>query len=163
MKVVNIHSRIINQPKEQVAKLLQTLASKEDMVWPNHYWPAMRFKEGLHEGAYGGHGPIRYTINNYQPGKLIQFKFAKPSGFNGTHTLELSTISAQQTEIRHEINMYTTGISTFSWLFAIRWLHDALLEDAFDKVENYFSGQNKRTPWNWWVKVLRALLKPKTT
>jgi hypothetical protein len=162
MKVVNIHSRIINQPKAQVAKLLQTLAGRNDMIWPQKHWPAMRFKEGLCIGAHGGHGPIRYAIEDYQPDHLIRFKFTQPSGFDGTHTLLLNTINEQQTEIKHEINMYTTGISTFSWLFAIRWLHDALLEDAFDKVENYFSGQNKRTPWNWWVKVLRTLLQPKT-
>jgi len=43
----------------------------------------------------------------------------------------------------------------------IRWLHDALIEEAFDKVENYFTGNKKITPYNPWVKFLREAYKRK--
>jgi hypothetical protein len=44
---------------------------------------------------------------------------------------------------------------------AIRWLHDAYIEDAFDKVENHFSEDKKSSEWTWWVKTLRKVMKPK--
>ena len=54
--------------------------------------------------------------------------------------------------------MNTKAIATLTWAFAIRWLHDALIEDAFDKVENFFTGKNNKTEWNIWVRFLREIL-----
>ncbi len=57
----------------------------------------------------------------------------------------------------------TPGIPTWSptivltWPLVIRWLHDALIEDAFDKTENHFLSQKKVTSWSAWVKFLRWL------
>ena len=51
--------------------------------------------------------------------------------------------------------MKTSGWATLKWVLAIRWLHDAFIEDAFDKVENNLSGSNKRTEWSKWVIFLR--------
>ena len=82
MKVLNVHRRTIHQPIEKVGALLSTLASKEDQIWPFEQWPRMKFKEGLTTGAKGGHGPIRYTVQHYHPGKLIRFQFNKPTGFS---------------------------------------------------------------------------------
>lgn len=161
MKVLNIHQRTISQPLSVVATLIDTLSSKEDMIWPKEKWPSMRLKEGLKIGSKGGHGPIRYWVKHYEPGKKIDFEFTKPSGFKGVHTLELKEISSQKTGIKHTIEMKTNGLATFTWVFAIRWLHDALMEDAFDKVENHFSPNTSHSRWNLWVKLLRFLLKPK--
>ena len=55
--------------------------------------------------------------------------------------------------------MKTNGLGTIAWLLGIRWLHDALIEDAFDKIENQLCGTQKRTEWNWWVRTLRRVLK----
>ena len=159
MKVTNIHTRIIDQPKEQIAPLLDTLSSRKDMVWPIGKWPAMRLKQGLQEGSSGGHGPIRYTVSRYLPGEIVQFEFSKPTGFNGFHRFELSSLEEGQTQLKHIIKMNTRGMGTLAWVLAIRWLHDALVEDAFDRVENYFSGKKKKTEWSFWVKTLRSLLK----
>ena len=155
MKVLNIHTRVINQPKSTVARLLDTLATKNDQVWPQEKWPPIRFREGLQIGAKGGHGPIRYTVTALESGRMARFTFSRPEGFDGTHELEINSLNAQQTQIKHTIAMKTHGKAVFLWLFAIRWLHDALIEDAFDKVENQFSDQNKHTEWNLWVKLLR--------
>ncbi|MDY8137441.1 hypothetical protein [Aquimarina sp. 2201CG5-10] len=159
MKVLNIHKRIINQPKQQVANLLGTLASREDKIWPFENWPRMKFKEGIQPGAKGGHGPIRYSVETYDPNVLIQFRFYKPKGFNGIHKLEISEIDETHTMLKHTIDMQTSGVGIFSWFFAIRWLHDALIEDAFDKVENNFGTTSKKTNWNLWVRFLRKVLK----
>lgn len=159
MKVINIHRRIIKQPKEQIAALFSTLATKEDKIWPKEQWPPMIFKEGLAPGNAGRHGPIKYSVDKIITDELIQFRFTSPKGFDGVHRLEIAATEAAHTEIKHTIDMRTKGKATLIWLFAIRWLHDALLEDAFDKVENYFSKKEKRTKWNVWVRFLRKVLK----
>ena len=161
MKVLNIHKRIINQPKTNITKLLETLATENDKIWPNEKWPAMRFKEGVKIGSKGGHGPIRYSIEKYS-NDLIQFRFSKPYGFNGIHKFEISALSEEETEIKHTIEMHTVGKATFLWLFVIRSLHNALIEDAFDKLENNFLEKQKSTKWNFWVKFLRKQMAKKS-
>ena len=159
MKVTNIHKRIISQPIDKVWPLLLTLSSKEDKIWPKEQWPAMNLDKGLVEGSKGGHGPIRYTVAQFIPKQLIQFQFQHPRGFNGYHQLEVAKVNHQKTELKHSILMQTKGSDTFLWIFVIRWLHDALIEDAFDKVENQFSEKKKKTPWNTWVRMLRSIFK----
>lgn len=161
MKVINIHKRDLNAPKSEVSKLLQTLASGEDKIWPSEKWPAIRFREGLVTGAKGGHGPIRYLIVNFEPGSYIEFQFSAPKGFHGVHRFDCTALSSTITEFKHTIDMRTSGIGIITWAFAVRWLHDALFEDLMDKVENQFSKKQKRTSWTIWVKLLRWILRPK--
>ncbi|MFV9550742.1 hypothetical protein [Algibacter sp. PT7-4] len=75
MEVVNVHKRTINLPKTEVAKLLKTIATKNDKVWPKNNWPPIRFKNGFKEGEKGGHGIIRYTLEVLDPDKIIIFRF----------------------------------------------------------------------------------------
>lgn len=138
MKVINIHKRIIPQPKAKISALLGMSATEKDQLTPTKYWPATSFKEGLQVGSKGGHGPLRYTVSKYDPGELIQFEFTKPKGFHGFHSVELTELEKDKTELKHTINMHTTGIGTLTWTIAIRWLHDLLIEKVFDKVENHF-------------------------
>ncbi|MDO5981315.1 hypothetical protein [Flavivirga spongiicola] len=156
MKVLNIHKRIINQSKQEVYKLLDSLSTKDDKIWPYEKWPAIRFKSGLKMGSKGGHGPIRYTVvsANYTDG--IVFKFIN-KGFNGTHEFKINELNNSKVEIIHIIKMKTSGVVTYYWLFIIRWLHDALIEDAFDKLENQFSAEKKEITYNFWVKFLRMI------
>ena len=162
MRVINSHKRIINQPVNQVSELLQTLATSDDKIWPIKAWPAMRFKDGLKLGNSGGHGLIRYTIVAFVPGEHIKFEFFKPEGFNGTHEINIKSISENISEIIHLIQMNTTFKAYFLWIFVIRWLHEALIVDAFDKVENYFLMEKKTTPYSVWVTLLRDFYKRKT-
>ena len=159
MQVINIHKRTINQPKEKLSQLFKTLATSEDLIWPYENWPAIRFKNGLRVGSKGGHGRVRYTIIEFKEGDSIKFQFSKPEGFNGIHEFTVKAITDQSTEIRHVINAKLTFKATILWVFVIRWLHDALLEDAFDKVENYFTPNKKVTTYNFWVKLLREAYK----
>jgi hypothetical protein len=46
-----------------------------------------------------------------------------------------------------------------SWCLAIKWLHDALLEDCLDKVNNQVNENQVKSPHNAWVKFLRNMLK----
>ena len=157
--VRNIHERIVDQPKSKILELFSTLATSNDAIWPMEKWPAMRFKNGLAPGSVGGHGPIRYEVQQYDPLGMAQFKFLKPQGFEGIHRLEIIDTGHQQTQLVHTIEMRTQGLGMLAWFFAIRSLHDALIEDAFDKVENRFTPNKKRTNWSLWVRVLRWVLR----
>ena len=161
MKVANIHRRIINQPKDNISQILDSLSSKDDKIWPMEQWPPMIFKKGLAEGAIGGHGPVKYSILKYVPGNNIEFKFMKPDGFNGIHKFEITEINSNQTELQHTIEMSLSAKGIVTWYLAIKWLHDALLEDCLDKVENHFLQEPKSTKWNSWVCMLRKILKKK--
>ncbi len=161
MKIINIHSRIVDQPKSELAALFKTLASREDKMLATDKWPPMKLDNGLSLGSKGGHGPIRYFVTAYRPGEFIRFQFTKPNGFHGVHEFEIIERAPKETEIKHTITMNINGVALLTWPLAIRWLHDAFLEDAFDKVENHFSQLKKTTRWNMWVKILRAIMKLK--
>ena len=161
MRVLNIHKRTLNQPKSKVTELLKTLSTENDRIWPKEKWPEMKFKNGIQVGAKGGHGPIRYSVEKYNPDEIIQFRFSKPDGFNGIHKFEVIELDKEKTEIKHTIEMNTTGKGTLIWTFAIRSLHNALIEDGFDKLENNFSENRKSTEWNLWVKFLRKQIAKK--
>ena len=162
MKVKNIHWRKIKRPKNDIVQLFNTLATTNDMVWPQNIWPAMRFKDGLKIGSKGGHGIIRYTIIDFKEKDSITFEFTKPTGFIGTHELRIEAFSEKETVVYHKIKMNTKTIkATFFWMIVIRWLHDALIEDAFDNIENHFLENKRKTTHSLWVKILRYIYKRK--
>ncbi|WP_034044817.1 hypothetical protein [Wocania ichthyoenteri] len=161
MQVTNVHKRKINQSKVEVIKLLNTLSTKYDKIWPYEKWPAIRFKNGLKVGSEGGHGPIKYTVASIDYNGCIVFSFTN-TGFNGNHTLKVEELSNSEVEISHTIKMKTSGAVIFYWLFIVKWLHDALIEDAFDKLENQFSLEKKETKYNFWVKFLRMIKSKKS-
>jgi hypothetical protein len=161
LKTINIHKRTISQSIGVISDILNTLSSNDDKLWPKEKWPPMIFRKGLTIGAIGGHGPIKYSINTYIPGSSIEFTFVKPDGFKGVHRFEVTEIENNKTELKHTIDMILSGKGILTWHIAIRWLHDALIEDCFDKVENQFSTNNKETKWNLWVVFLRNRLRKK--
>jgi hypothetical protein len=115
----------------------------------------------LAPGAKGGHGPIRYSVEEYEPGRQVVFRFLAPTGFHGTHryTLEEGMVG---TTVIHAIEMKISGSALVSWPLIFRPLHDALLEDSLDKIEAHLSGEPwKRRSWSGWVMLLRRLLAKK--
>ncbi len=158
MKIVNHHSRIIEQPIDRITPLFETLATDKDLVWPTTFWPPMRFRGGIRIGAEGGHGSIRYSVSEFDPGRKVVFVFREPKGFMGTHTLQVLEQGQEVTKIDHEIRMTTSGLNTFYWLAIIRPLHDALIEDAFDNVAGKFASP-RSSSWSPWVRFLRHLFK----
>lgn len=162
MRVTNIHKRKLPQSLIKVSPLLHTLGTDNDAVWPNENWPSIYFIEGLKKGSPGGHGIIKYTIVDYNKAGNIIFNFTKPKGFEGIHEFKLEAISENETLITHDIQMHTTTIkATWFWIVAIRWLHDALIEEAFDNMESQFSEVKIKPKYTLWVKFLRCLFKRK--
>jgi hypothetical protein len=56
MKVINIHSREYPVSSKEVGILLDSLSSKNDLLWPHHLWPRMKFDKQLSVNSAGGHG-----------------------------------------------------------------------------------------------------------
>jgi len=135
MQVNNVHSRRYAASVEQVGGLLDSLASDDDRLWPHERWLPMQLDRPLGVGARGGHGPIRYRVVSYQPGRSVAFRFEAPAGFVGVHRFEVEAVGAGRTELRHTIDMQASGRARLKWQLVIRPLHDSLLEDALDKAQ----------------------------
>ena len=159
MKIQNIHQRELQIPLEKAGKLLDSLGSNQDKLWPRHAWPPMILNAPLGLGSSGGHGPIRYAVENYQPGISVTFRFTRPEGFLGVHSFTLTSETANSCELKHTISMTIRGAAIFKWWLIIRPLHDALLEDCLDNAQAAAGSQPARKSWSLWVKILRWILK----
>jgi RimJ/RimL family protein N-acetyltransferase len=160
MNVRNLHERIIPAPHSQVGALLDDLGSPSDRLWPRDRWPPMRAKDGLAVGARAGHGPVRYTVEAYEPGRLVRFRFTRPKGFDGIHTFSVEEVP-EGTRIRHELVMRARGWALLSWPLFFRPLHDAVLEDAFDRGGAAVGCEPVGARWSLWVRVLRRAFRPR--
>ncbi len=158
MQVINIHSREYPASSENVGLLIDSLSSKNDLLWPHHLWPRMKFDKPLSIDAAGGHGPIRYYVKKYEPGKLVQFNFTGPNGFNGFHGYEVIEKENNKTELRGTLEMKTHGFAVLSWPLIYRPLHDALIEDFLTCAEVRLGIEPKITNWSAWVKLLRWVI-----
>lgn len=159
MLVRNVHYRSLRAGVAEIAPLLDGLASPSDMLWPNETWPRMRFDRPLQVGAAGGHGPIRYAVVAYEPGRRVDFKFTGPSGFEGGHRFEVLE-AGQGSKLIHTLEMRPTGFARITWPLIFRHLHDALVEDGLSKVQRHVGEPPLSVPWSPWVKLLRRVLAP---
>jgi len=158
MKVINVHERALDATAEQVGALIDSLASEEDGLWPHHVWPQMEFDRPLAVGATGGHGPIRYFVEEYAPGQFIRFSFTKPKGFNGTHRFEVVQMPERAVVLRHTLDMTVNGFSLFSWPLIYRPIHDTVFEDALDRAQTSLGQTPQIVPWSPRVRFLRWVL-----
>ncbi len=155
MKVHNVHERRLSVPSPQAGALLDGLASSADRLWPGDRWPAIRLDRPIEVGAVGGHGPIGYVVDGYEPGRSVRFRFLYPRRFVGHHRFEVLPAAPSHTLLRHVVEMDARGPAALVWLLAIRPLHDALLEDALDNAERALGGVPAPRRWSWWVRLLR--------
>ncbi|MBU1566229.1 MAG: SRPBCC family protein [Proteobacteria bacterium] len=158
MKVINIHERELPATSESVGNLIDSLASRADVLWPWHSWPRMEFDQPLGVGAVGGHGPIRYFVEEYLPGRSITFRFTGPKGFDGFHGFSIVNISEKSVLLRHTLQMITHGPAILSWPLIFRPLHDALLEDSLAYAQASLGQTPQMHAWSSWVKLLRWLV-----
>lgn len=151
----NIHERTLSCSPAEAGELLDGLAGDGDRLWPVGRWPAMRLDGPLAVGARGGHGPIRYTVADLDPGRRVSFRFA-PSLFDGHHSFEVFTRDGR-TVLRHVLEARPSRRMRVLWPFAVRWLHDALIEDSLDRGAAALDGAELRPRrLGPWVRVLRA-------
>ncbi|GGQ09526.1 SRPBCC family protein [Streptomyces roseolilacinus] len=159
MGVYNVHGRLLAAEESTVGALVDTLASGEgDRLWPGRHWSPMAFDRPLAVGAVGGHGPVRYTVSGYAPGRWIRFEFTGPRGFHGFHELAVLPVDPEHTLLHHTLAMSTSGLARITWPLAWRPMHDACLEDGLDRAELACTGTVARPArWSPYVRLLRRL------
>lgn len=158
MLVLNIHEREIPVAAAEVGALLNSLSSSGDALWPRTMWPAMRFDRPLGVGASGGHGPIRYAVEEFSSSQMVKFRLSGPRGFDGFHRFEVLPQGEGFTVLRHTIAMKAKGAALLSWPLVFRPLHDALVEDALALAQANLGLAPRVRRWSPWVKVLRWVL-----
>ncbi|MEM9190768.1 MAG: SRPBCC family protein [Myxococcota bacterium] len=157
MKFTNVHERFVEGSPQQAKALLDTLATGEDALWPRG-WPPIRLDRELGVGAAGGHGPIRYSVEGYQPGRSVTFRFEPSTGFEGNHWIEIAP-GVGGVFFRHVIHAESGFWGRLYWSLIVRPLHDALIEDAFDNAERAITGAVARPArWSLRVRALRSIL-----
>jgi len=152
----NFHERMIAAPAARVGALLDTLASADDRFWPHEKWFALRLDRPLAVGARRDDGPRPQTVSSYTPGRQIRFEFNAPR--NGFHEFVLEEAGDGGCLLRHTLRAKMTAQTALTWFLAIRPVHDALIEDLFDKVEGQVSDVAHPQVWSGRVKWLRQWL-----
>lgn len=155
----NVHQRHVRASAEAVGELLDSLSARQDRLWPRGQWPSMRLDGPLGVVASGGHGPVRYTVDDYDPGRSVRFRFTAPSGFHGHHAFTVSETGDEAVVLlRHELAMTVSGAARLTWPLFFRPLHDALIEESLDRAEAEVGtppeSPARRSPW---VRVLRSV------
>lgn len=114
----------------------------------------MRFDRPLQVGADGGHGDVRYVVEDYEPGRRIVFRFDPSTGLDGVHRLEASP-DGIGTELRHVLKAEARGPMRVLWPLVVRWMHDACLEDLLDRAERSLgAGPALPAKWSPWMRTL---------
>ncbi|MBH0778708.1 SRPBCC family protein [Nocardia bovistercoris] len=157
MAVLNIHSRRLAADADQVGALVDTLTGPHDRLWPGDRWPVARLDGPLGVGARGGHGPVRYRVEEYEPARRIRFRFNGSPNIDGYHEFTV-TPDGDAAVLRHTLAGRPRGITRLTWPFFYRRMHDALLEDLLDRAERELTG-TVATParWSAYVRLLRAV------
>ncbi|MEC3976307.1 SRPBCC family protein [Amycolatopsis sp. H20-H5] len=154
--VYNVHVRRLTVAAEAAAGLIDSLGTGEDRLWPVDCWPPMRFDRPLGVGASGGHGPVRYYVESYVPGRFLRCRFTAPRGVAGFHEYEVIPRSEDECDLRHVLSGSLTGPALLTFPLFFRPAHDAVLEDSLDRAELSVTG-TVRTPARWtpYVRALR--------
>ena len=110
-------------------------------------------------GARGGHGPIRYRVELYEPSRQVRFRFERPRGFDGIHEFRVVADGDSPAQLVHRLEARMSGAARLSWPLVFGPLHNALIEDALDNAERQVTGQLRRPArWSIYVSALRRVL-----
>jgi hypothetical protein len=160
--VRNVHERLVAAPIERVGPLLDRIGGPDDELWPSPAWAPMVLDRPVAVGATGGHGPIRYRVTAHEPGRKVEFAFTPGQGIDGRHAITADPAGPERTLLRHVVEARLSGVMALAWPLAIRWAHDAVLEEVFDNAERAVGREPvrpaRRSPW---VRLLRGLEAPR--
>lgn len=164
--ILNVHERSFPVPAASLGRLVDSLSSSEDRLWPHEQWPPMRLRHGLTPGSCGGHSKISYTVGEYIPARRVEFQFdpmAALPAFDGRHYFEVIPHGGESL-LRHTIDVRTNLWTWIYWKIFVEHVHDAVLEDAFDKAERSLGLPHPhRSQWSLHVRLLRWLRQRQAT
>jgi hypothetical protein len=159
MRVQSRHARSIYATVEEVGRLVAALGGEHDVLWPNDRWPGtqLRFDRPLAVGARGGHGAIRYSVEAYEPGRFVQFRFEPGQGLDGFHRFDVVPLSHGRTRLQHTLDVRLCGATRLLRPLLLR-MHDTLIRQLLDNAERATGGQVERpTPMPTWMRALNAV------
>jgi hypothetical protein len=161
--VRNVHERLIAAPAEEVWALVERIGGPEDVLWPSPAWAPMVLDRPVSVvGARGGHGDIRYHVTAYEPGRMVEFTFDDVMGIDGKHTFSVEPRGPRQTLLRHILEGRLEGAMSLVWPLAIRWAHDVVLEQLFDRAEAALGvGPARPARWSWTARLVQRLASPR--
>ena len=157
-RISNVHVREIAAPAATLGQILDTLGSADDRLWATDIWVAepVIFDRPLGVGADGGHGSIRYSVVEYEPGRRIVFAFSPAGGLSGTHGFQLEALGPDRCRLTHFLEAETSRWMRPIVPILIAW-HDAMVETAFDRAELAATGALKqRTSIPRWLRILNG-------
>jgi hypothetical protein len=146
----NTHERLLPVPATVAGALLDRIGRPGDPLWPSPTWLPMRLDRPVAVGATGGHGPVRYQVSAYRPGRMVEFTFDPRIGLTGTHTFEIDDHGDDTCVLRHRLTADATGWMRLSWAALIGACHDTVLEHLLDNAEQAVTGtvgHPVRYPW----------------
>jgi len=150
--VRNVHTRRFPGHREGLGRLLDTLGTPGDRLWPVAEWPPTRMNGPRVPGTPAGHGPVGYVLEEAEPERL-RFRFTAPAGVRGHHEF---TIDGDA--LTHVLEASLHGGARLTWPLFFRPLHDALLEQLLDRAELALTGRVERpVRWSPYVRFLRGL------
>ncbi|MFI0216343.1 SRPBCC family protein [Streptomyces lydicus] len=157
MGVHNVHERVLPVSGAEVGLAIDGLSGAGDRLRPRSDWPPMRLDGPPAPGAAGGHGPVRYTVAAYVPGRWVRFAFHGPRGFD---EYTVHPLAPGRTLLRHTPAMRARGWARLTWPPAFRPLDGAVLEDSLDLAERACAGTVGRPArWSRYVRLLRRLVR----
>ncbi|WP_341975552.1 hypothetical protein LTA6_000175 [Microbacterium sp. LTA6] len=130
-------------------ELALRVADPSSRVWPADGWDPMLLDRGITVGSSGGHGAVRYVVSEVEDSRF-RFACTMPQ-LEGFHEFR-----REGDELVHELVIQRASRVL---LVALIPLHDAVLEELLDNVEDLLAGRSVPRPRNRtrWVRVLRAL------
>ncbi|MBY6061399.1 DUF3995 domain-containing protein [Microbacterium esteraromaticum] len=124
----NTHSRVIDVDIDTAERLLAGLGGPDDQIWPAGRWAPMVLDRGHAVGSAGGHGAVRYVVQDSGP-RHVRFQLTS-KGLEGWHELRIEE-DAGGVRWTHELVLAQAG--GFVRRIVIPQ-HDACLEDLLDQV-----------------------------
>lgn len=168
MKVSNVHERVVPCSRQEAHEIVGTFGTLTDRMYPFDRWPNMYLEGAPGPTAVGSvfnRGAARLVITQFENGERIRYswRFLKPAGFDGSHTGTVEDLGDGRMMFRSVIDMRTRSTTaTLLWLFVMRPLHDAVVQDSFDKLERELGRTPPPRAWSLWVRMLRRIKRAKS-
>lgn len=138
--VFNMHRRTIAADLDSVGKVIDSLGGPQDLLWPAQDWMPMRLDGPMELGTTAGHGPGRYYVVGYQPGRWIRFEQTHPGYMQGFHEFSAHPAGPNVTVLQHLLAMRFTPLGWPIYPTLLRVVHDTIIEMAMDCAERATTG-----------------------